>query len=125
MFTAALVGGHRWSMWLNIAVAAAVVMGWRRLSRIEKDRRRKLREAVDRLMKKLVCPQDGVSRDEMVKAIADESILKIDEQKARPRVAFYWKEYEPNRDSRSASTLLSGVIDLPARWIEDVYSGRR
>ena len=62
---------------------------------------------------------------ELVHTIAKQPILDVGEHKAERRVAHGWKEYEQKRDSRAASALLAAVIDLPARWIEDVWSGRR
>jgi len=52
-------------------------------------------------------------------------VLGINKDVAKRRVAYHWKKYEQKQDTRAASALLSAVIDLPARWIEDVWSGRR
>jgi hypothetical protein len=60
---------------------------------------------------------------------------KKDKEKVELRVKHHWKEYEEKlgtpaedeekRGARAASTLLAAVIDLPGRWIEDVWTGRR
>ena len=64
------------------------------------------------------------SQGKLLKAIEAHSILGIDNDKAKRTVAHHWNGYE-QRDPRAASALLSAIIDLPARWIEDVWSGRR
>ena len=77
------------------------------------------------MMDKVLKSHDGASQVKFVETIVAEPRLGIDERKAKRRVAYLWTRYEQNRDSRAASALLGGVIDLPGRWIEDVWTGRR
>jgi hypothetical protein len=125
LFTAALVKGHPVRTWVNFAAPAVVIVCWQGLRRMENVRSRKQREAVKRLMGQLLGSNDDDPQGKLVEAIAAEPILGIDREVAKPRVDYHWKGYEQKRDSRAASALLSAVIDLPARWIEDIRSGRR
>ena len=71
---------------------------------------------------------EKAEQNQLVTKIMEKRILGVDEDdedKVRRRVAFHWKEYKENPDARGASALLAAVIDLPARWIEDVSTGRR
>jgi hypothetical protein len=96
---------------------------------MENARNRKQREAVKSLMGQLVGSKVvetmAAQPRELADSIAAQRILGIGRVKAGRRVACHWQGYEQKRDSRAASALLSAVIDLPARWIEDVWSGRR
>jgi len=123
LFTAALVKEHCWPIWLEYAAPAVVIPCWLGLHWMENARSAKQREVVKSLMDELLiysAPQDKV-----VEKIAAQSILGVNKKTAERRVNYYWKEYEKKRDTRAASALLAGVIDLPARWIGDVYTGRR
>ena len=126
LFAAALVKDHpRLLMWLPLAAVTAVIASWRGLRWMERVRSRKQREAVKVLMRQLVESNVGASQGKLVETIATQPILGIDKDVAERRVAYHWKGYEQKRNSRAASTLLGPVIDLPARWIEDIWSGRR
>jgi hypothetical protein len=129
LFTAALVKDTPGLIWLKITAPAVVIACWQGLRRMENAHSKKQREAVKGLMDKLLGPNDDSlndSQDKLVNAIiAAQPTLGIDEDKARRRVVYHWKVYEQKRDSRGASALLGAVIDLPARWIEDISSGRR
>ena len=46
-------------------------------------------------------------------------------EKVTRRVEYHWEAYASKHDNRAGSRLLAAVIDLPARWIEDVWTGRR
>jgi hypothetical protein len=124
LFIDALVKDHL--IWLKFTAPAVMIVCWQILRWIENTRSKKQRDAVRSLMGQLLGSNDADSQGELVKNIAaQQPILGIDEAKAKRRVAYHWKEYEQKRESRAASDLLSGVIDLPARWIEDIWSGRR
>jgi hypothetical protein len=135
LFTAALVNKDHGLMWLKYAAPAVVIVCWQVLSWMEKARSKKQREVVESLMKQLLGSDDADSQGKpaetiagaktLVERIAAESILGIKKDKATRRVNYYWNGYEQKRGRRAASALLSDVIDLPARWIEDVSSGRR
>jgi len=92
---------------------------------MEGTRSTKQRVAVKCLMEQLLGSNDDDSQGKLVETIAAQPILGIEKNVAKRRVAYHWKGYEQKRDSRAASALLSAVIDLPARWIEDIWSGRR
>jgi hypothetical protein len=110
-------------------VAMVCVIGcWRGLRLIENARSRKQREVVESLMKQLLwskSPELDDAQAELVAAIVAQPILDVGEDKAKRRVVHHWNRYKEKKDSRGASALLADVIDLPARWIEDVWSGRR
>jgi hypothetical protein len=129
LFISALVQDRRF-MWLNYTAPALVIGCWQALRWIESARRSKEKEVVKELMEQLLGPnhrdsQGNVEAGKLVKAIAKQRILGIDEDDAERRVVYHWKQYEQERDPRAASALLSAVIDLPARWIEDIWNGRR
>jgi hypothetical protein len=75
-------------------------------------------------------PQDpptvGDSQRKLIGAITTyKPPFGVDEEEAERRVAHHWAEFQKKRDLRAASQLLSAVVDLPARWIEDISGGRR
>jgi len=130
LFTAALLKDHTGLIWLKLAAPAAVIVFWQGLRWIEDARSGKQRKAVEYLMEQLLGRHDDSQVNhaqlKLLETItAARPILGTDKQKAERRVRYHWKAYEQQRDSRAASALLSAVIDLPARWIEDVWSGRR
>lgn len=92
---------------------------------METARSRKQRKAVKCLMGQLLGSNDHGSQVKLITTIAERPIFGIDVDAAKRRVAYHWKGHEQKPDSRTASALLSAVIDLPARWIEDVWNGRR
>jgi len=128
LFTAAVVDGHPWPIWLKFAAPAVVVVCWLALRFMEDAHSKKQRAIVQCLMKQLLGDLQrnlDDSQCELVEAIAAQPILGIEKADAERRVFYHWKGYEQKRDSRAASALLSAVIDLPARWVEDMWSGRR
>src|SRR5579864_75372 len=123
-----------WLMWLKVFVPFVAFICWKQLRSLQKARKKKRREVVERLMEQLLGPKVRALQDEQDKlanAIMVEPILGFDKNKeddkvmVRRRIICHCNGNEPKRDSRAASTLLAAVIDLPARWIEDVWSGRR
>jgi hypothetical protein len=115
-------------MWLKVSAPFVVLACWRGLRSMESAREETQREVVKSLMEQLLGPNVPALQPEqsaLVDTIARQPILAVGEKKARRRVACHWKEYEQKRDARAASALLAAVLDLPARWIEDVWSGRR
>jgi hypothetical protein len=125
LFTAALAKDQPGLIWMNFTAPALVIACWQALRYMESARSAKQREAVKYLMGQLLGPHVGDSQGRLVETIVAQPILGIAKDVAKRRVAYHWKEYEQKLDSRAASALLSAVIDLPARWIEDIWSGRR
>jgi hypothetical protein len=115
-------------IWLKLIAPFVVIACWRGLRWMEKAREKRLRKAVKGLMMQLVGLNVGAlqaEQAELVKQIVQERILNVSEDKAERRVACHCSGYDQKWDSRAASALLAAVIDLPARWIEDVWTGRR
>ncbi|HEY6388987.1 MAG TPA: hypothetical protein VIX91_25190 [Candidatus Acidoferrum sp.] len=125
LFAAALVKDQPGLMFLKFTAPAVVIACWQGLRWMESARRKKQRAAVKCLMGQLLGSSNDDSQGKLVQTIAAQPVLGIDKDVAKRRVAYHWKGYEQKRDSRAASVLLSAVIDLPARWIEDIWSGRR
>jgi hypothetical protein len=113
---------------LEYLAPAAVIVGWRLLRRQESIRAKKLCKAVCSLMDQLVLestPESG-DRHKIEEAIAaQESLFGVDLEKAIRRVNHQWPAYAESHDIAASSQFLSAIIDLPARWIADVWSGRR
>jgi hypothetical protein len=125
LFTAALIEDPHTLMWLAVGASAIVFAGWRWLRLTDNDRMAARREAVAGLMRLLLERDDDNPQRELATAIGKRKwILGIDQCNAERRIAYHWNKYKKG-DSRSASALLSAVIDLPPLWIEDVYTGRR
>ena len=128
-YTAVLFKNHPRLMWVQLAAPAVVLACWQGLHFMENARSKRQREVVTSLMGQLVGSRVVVTMAsqprELVESIAAQRILGVGTVKAERRVYYHWQGYEQKRDSRAASALLSAVIDLPARWIEDVWSGRR
>jgi hypothetical protein len=115
-------------IWLKVFAPLVVLACWRGLHCMERAHKRTLRKVVKSLMMQLVGLNVGAlqrEQSELVNKIAEKQILDVDEHEVQRRVVHHWDRYKQKRDSRAASTLLAKVIDLPARWIEDVWSGRR
>jgi hypothetical protein len=125
LFTAALVKGQSGLIWLKFTAPAVVIACWQGLRCMERARSLKQKVAVKFLMKQLLESNEDDSKGKLVKMIAAQPILGIDEDVAKRRVDYHWKGYDQKRDFRAASSLLGAVIDLPARWIEDIWSNRR
>jgi hypothetical protein len=127
LFTAALVKNHPRLTWLQLVVPAVVIAGWKVLHSMETTRSDEQREAVRTLMVQLIGPPNkDDSQGQLVETIvAKKKILGVNKEKAEQRVAHHWKEYEKKRDPHAAGILLAAITDLPGRWIEDVWSGRR
>ncbi len=115
-------------LWPKIVAEAVVIGGWLLARSMESDRKTKLRKAVKSLMKQLLETNAGdeqATQAELVDKIAKRPVLGIDKAVAQQRVQCHWREFEEAPDASGASALLAAVIDLPARWIEDVWTGRR
>jgi hypothetical protein len=127
LFTAALVNGHPRLIWVKLVVPAVVIAGWKVLHSMETTRSDEQREAVRTLMVQLIGPPNkDDSQGQLVETIvAKKKILGVNKEKAERRVAHHWKEYEKKREPRAAGILLAAITDLPGRWIEDIWSGRR
>jgi hypothetical protein len=125
LFAATLLKNQPSLIWLTFVVPIVVIACWQGLRRMETARSRKQRKAVRCLMEQLLGSNDQGSQLKLITTIAEEPIFGIDVDAAKRRVAYHWKGYEQKQDSRTASALLGAVLDLPARWIEDVWNGRR
>ena len=132
LFTAALVKGQSGLIWLKFTAPAVVIACWQGLRLMEDVRSRKQKKIVEDLMRQLLGSNDvdAIIAEKpilgiLAKKIAAEPEWDISEEKAKRRFAYHWKRCKQTRETRSASALLSAVIDLPPRWIEDVWSGRR
>jgi hypothetical protein len=115
-------------LWLKVLAPLVVLACWLGLHCMERARKRKLRKVVKSLMMQLVGLNVGAlqrEQSELVNKIAEKRILNVDEHEVQRRVVHHWDRYKQKRNSRAASALLAKVIDLPARWIEDVWTGRR
>lgn len=95
---------------------------------MENHSQKKQRETVKCLMMQLAGLNVGplqAEQNELVETIVAQPILGIDEDKVRRRIVCHWNRFGQKRNPRAASALLANVIDLPARWIQDVWTGRR
>ena len=124
LFAAAL---GRNPAWLQFVAPAVVIGGWLLMRSMESARKSQLRKAVKSLMKQLLETNGDAQakQAELVDKIAKRPILGIDKAVAQRRVQHHWHKYAEAANSTGASALLAAVIDLPARWIEDVWTGRR
>jgi hypothetical protein len=105
-----------------------VILCWWPLHKIEKSRDDRLKTAISALMKQLVTEvPPGVDSIQKIeeKLLEHKSVLGIDMKNAKRRVDYHWPAYASKHDVDAGSQLLSAVIDLPARWIADVWTGRR
>jgi hypothetical protein len=115
--------------WLPVAASALCILVWLALKSIENNRGRRLRCAVVCLMSVLLSRDEG-QRGQKCERLAGKiarygDLFDIDEEVATRRLAFHRPAVEGPLDTRTAGLLLAAIIDLPARWIEDVYTGRR
>lgn len=119
---------------LELIAPILAIACWLWLRSMEGDARDDLRAAVYSLKDQMVTKnslEEGhldidIDLERVVTAIvAKEKQLGVDATQAKRRVKYHWDEYATKRDARAASHLLSAVIDLPARWIEDLWTGRR
>jgi len=118
----------RYTFALELAAPALVIACWQWLRAMERTARSDLRAAVCSLKDLLVTnapPREGELERVVSAIVAKKKQLRIDKKKAERRVHYHWEKYATRHDVRAGSLLLSAVIDLPARWIEDVWTGRR
>jgi hypothetical protein len=106
-----------------------VILCWWLLREMENARDKKIGAAIRELQKSLVAegaPAISSEEEKIAKEIAKyEPLLGIDLKEAKRRVHYHWDAYASKHDLQAGSDLLSAVIDLPARWIADVWTGRR
>jgi hypothetical protein len=114
---------------VEVAAVLMVLLMWVRLRAAEKGRRKRLRRQVIRLMADIGTWKDGGNGficSKLSRAIAYREILfGIGQTEAVARVRHQLQKRYDLGDPRDRSLLLGAVIDLPARWIEDVSTGRR
>jgi hypothetical protein len=114
--------------WLPILSVIVVISCWLGLRQIAKQHKKNVERAIKRLMDELVGPDDLPEplQDRFVKQITakENKILDVREDEARRRLGYHWERYKPKGDPHAASMLLAAVTDLPARWLEDIKTGR-
>jgi hypothetical protein len=125
-----LIAGQRTTFTFNLEFLTPIVIiaGWLLLRKLESIRGKKLRKAVRSLMDQLVTetPPGSKDRQRIEEAIAaQKSLFGVDPEKAARRVRCHWTAYADRHDIPAGSQFLSAVVDLPARWIADVWTGRR
>lgn len=122
---------------VTIAVVFAVWLMWH-LKHSREASKKLYREAVRAAMKELLnASPDEEARQRAVKLsyVLAKHFGKKKAQRFETRIFFYLRslddrEFLPRRrgrrlDVRTASYILGYTIDMPARWIRDVHSGRR
>lgn len=116
-------------VWPAVFASVLVISGWALMRELESSRSKKLRGTVRSLMNRLMTENASArpgARDALIDEISrNERLFGLSQERARQRVNYHWGALGDNYDCRSASLLLGAVIDLPARWIEDIWSGRR
>jgi hypothetical protein len=102
---------------------------WLRLRAAHDRRRTHLRDQVIQIMSDLEkwasADSASVNKDLSTAIGQREPYFGIKKNKASARINHFTQKPHDLKDSRERSLLLAAVIDLPARWIEDVSSGRR
>ncbi len=101
---------------------------WLWLRSMEAAAREDLKASVYSLKDQMVTkgsPEEAHLEGIVMAIVAKEKQLQVDAKKAKRRVQYHWEGYVTKNDARAASHLLSAVIDLPARWIDDLWTGRR
>lgn len=123
--------------WMSAAIAWAVTaLAWWGLGRNEARKREALRKDVRELQKDLVNERNGT--DELVQIMKKRPALiamfgasEAAETTIRRRLDAHRSMLGKARAAggaasrRQLSLVLAAVIDLPSRWIEDVWTGRR
>jgi hypothetical protein len=114
---------------VELAASLAVFWVWIRLRESERSRRKKLKLTVIEIIRGIdAWHAQGPTqlRDKLSSSIAEsEDLFSIDQETARSRIEYAIQHLHDLTAIRNKSLLLAAVIDLPARWIEDVSSGRR
>jgi hypothetical protein len=132
LFVSAVINGlpipFRYTIALKLIGPALAVVCWLWLRSREDAAREKLRAAVYALKDQIVTkdsPKEG-HLEHVASAIASKKKeLRVTQDKAKRRVQYHWEAFATMHDTRTGSNLLGAVVDLPARWIEDVWTGRR
>jgi hypothetical protein len=132
LFMRAILNGVGSSILTTGAEAEAgliVFWVWIRLRAARDRSRRHLRDQVVQIMidlEKWALADSARVNEDLSSAIGErERYFGIEKSKASARVKHFMQKPHDLRDSRERSLLLAAIIDLPARWIEDVSSGRR
>jgi hypothetical protein len=106
---------------------AGVIACWLLLRKMESVRRKELRDAVYAL--KIHFDNRGSSNEvcqQIVAAIAaQKALFGLDPDMVERRAKHHWPAYASTQRLDAGANFLSAIIDLPARWIEDVWTGRR
>ena len=115
--------------WFTLISPAAVIAGWLMLRALEFMRRRQLCTAVLQIICSLQLKNKipgGDSKQWLVQEVfRNKRLFGLKLEKIQRRVDYHWRIYTGNPDLEAASQLLAAITDLPARWIEDISSGRR
>jgi len=113
---------------LGLAAAVVVIGAWQLVRAIEEDRRKALRGFVKDLQKQLVRtspPEAGILGEVKATLMRECSHFGLRQAAIERRAEHHWPAYAERHDLTAASEFLAATIDLPARWIEDVWTGRR
>jgi hypothetical protein len=113
----------------ELAAALMVVWVWMRLRAAQIRQRKRLRNQVIKLMLDIEnwkAAGSEVLCKRLSRAIGfREALFGIGKKDAAARIRHQLKKPYDMDNQRDCSLLLAAVIDLPARWIEDVTTGRR
>lgn len=113
---------------LGLAAAVVVIGAWRLVRAIEEDHRKALRGFVKDLQKQLVRPsppEGGILSEVKATLMGKCAHFGLKPAAIERRADHHWAAYAARHDLAAASEFLAATIDLPARWIEDVWTGRR
>lgn len=113
---------------LGLAAAVVVIGAWRLVRAIEENHRKALRGFVKDLQKQLVRPsppEDGILAEVKATLMRECAHFGLKRAAVERRADHHWPAYAAGHDLGAASEFLAATIDLPARWIEDVWTGRR
>jgi hypothetical protein len=122
------VGPGPLSSVLRVLAPAVVIQTWRRLRAMEKSHANDMKTAVREVIKELTDDKKAVTPESVVTIIAKhKDVLSCSRVEALLRLQYHWNEYQSYQGRRyeRECLILSSVIDLPARWIQDICFGRR
>ena len=116
--------------WVELGAPGAVLAGWQWLRSQADAQGKALGEAVRALQPSFEALESGhLDLEQVALAIADADALEVRHEKALRRLDYAWGRRDPERENDTgvseSALALAAVIDQPARWIDDLWSGRR